>query len=61
MTLSPERPVRPALDTEAQDWEDLGYRNLTSVSVGFRHACGRRDDDEVVCWGDEFFGETDPP
>jgi len=43
------------------DWEDLGYRNLTSVSVGFRHACGRRDDDEVVCWGDEFFGETDPP
>ena len=34
----------------ADDWE--------SVSVGFEHACARRATDQVLCWGDDVYGEV---
>jgi alpha-tubulin suppressor-like RCC1 family protein len=31
------------------------------VNVGVDHACGLQSGDEVLCWGDNIYGETEPP
>ncbi len=33
--------------------------SFTSISVGYRHACGIHTDGSLECWGDDTFGELD--
>lgn len=34
---------------------------LTAVDVGGNHSCALRDDRTVTCWGDNRYGQSDPP
>ena len=34
---------------------------FTSVSAGYVHTCGVRDDGSVACWGDDYYGQARPP
>lgn len=34
---------------------------FVSVSVGHQHGCALRDDHTVLCWGDNWRGQADPP
>ena len=35
--------------------------SLGSVTAGSGFACGIENHGQLVCWGDNFFGETSPP
>ena len=36
-------------------------RTFTDISAGGYHTCGVDDSNQVVCWGDNGFGQTDAP
>ena len=36
-------------------------RTFTSLAVAYSHTCGLRPSQEIICWGDDSFGEFDPP
>ncbi len=45
-------------DTYSQTSPDDHY---TAISAGVRHYCALRDDDVIVCWGDNSDGQSSPP
>ena len=32
-----------------------------SVSAGFQHACGVKEDGAAACWGNDSYGQATPP
>ena len=34
--------------------------NVPTISAGYSHTCGLRDDGTVACWGDNAYGQITP-
>ena len=42
--------------TQPSSWPEV-----TSLSVGFRHACAIGPEDRTLCWGENEYGQSEPP
>ena len=52
---------REPSDVAAPDTAGPDPRSFVQLSAGFSHTCALRFDGTVVCWGDDYYGESTPP
>jgi alpha-tubulin suppressor-like RCC1 family protein len=53
LAMTQQAAAQPAGDR--QPGPDVGW---TSVSTGYGHACGTKEDGSLWCWGEDFFGDV---